>query len=334
MRPLEPQTLGMKALTFDKSGSPLNVLDLRDLPMPRVKPGTALVQMLASSINPGDFLFVQSLYPEPKKPNFPAQIAGNHGVGVVVETDSGIAPGTRVAFSYFDAWSEYAVVPVEWLIPIPEDYPLEKAAQVVNLVTAWDLLEAARIQPGQWLALTGGNSMVAVLTLQFAQRLGARVIPIVRRDTPGLDLKALGASEVVNVSELTKTLPEHLDDLTGGEGLHAILDGVGGPLLGDLVRSAALGAQVVIYGGVSLENFSLHNFDILMRAIEVRAYIYRFFFEPPKPEYAETLRQIFAVSGDLSFVAPLGGMHDLKDYRAAIEKSLEGGGAKHFFHFA
>ena len=38
-----------------------------------------------------------------------------------------------------------------WLISLPSTYPVEKAAQFVNLISAGDLLNESQVQPGQWL---------------------------------------------------------------------------------------------------------------------------------------------------------------------------------------
>ncbi|MER9264802.1 alcohol dehydrogenase catalytic domain-containing protein [Mesorhizobium sp. M0410] len=89
----------MKAIVFDAIGSPRDVLYMDDLPIPRIGDGEVLVRMVSASINPGDFLFIQDLYPEPKKPHFPRQVAGNHGAGIVeaVGADVLLEPGTLVA---------------------------------------------------------------------------------------------------------------------------------------------------------------------------------------------------------------------------------------------
>jgi NADPH:quinone reductase len=57
----------MKAIILDQIGSPLEVLQLRDVPVPEIRDNEVLVKMSAASINPGDFLFIQNLYPEPKE---------------------------------------------------------------------------------------------------------------------------------------------------------------------------------------------------------------------------------------------------------------------------
>ena len=75
----------MKAVVFDEIGDPVRVLKLAERPVPAIGDGEVLVKMIAASINPGDFLFVQNLYPEPKKPVFPRQIGGIYGAGIVVQ---------------------------------------------------------------------------------------------------------------------------------------------------------------------------------------------------------------------------------------------------------
>ncbi|MFP2925827.1 zinc-binding alcohol dehydrogenase family protein [Pyxidicoccus sp. 3LG] len=324
----------MKALVFDRIGPPLEVLQLREVPLPEVREGEVLVELVSASINPGDFLFIQSLYPEPKKPVLPGQVAGNHGAGIIRRVGQGVSlqPGTLVAFSHLDSWAEYAAVPAERLIPLPPDYPLEKAAQFFNLITAWDLLHESRVKPGQWLALTAGNSTVATMVLQMARARGIEVVSLVRKVQPQLDLKALGASDVLELASGPTDVGSRLRQLTGGQGVHGIVDCVGGPLLGALMRSSAFGAQVILYGGYSQEKFELHNFDILMKDLQLRAYVYRYFFDAPKPEDLPMLRAIAELSAPPSFKVPFAQAHSLEDFKAAIGESLlrpEGG--KRFF---
>jgi NADPH:quinone reductase len=86
--------------------------------------------------------------------------------------------------------------------PPARDYPIEKAAQFVNLVTSCDLLDASRVQPGQWLALTAGNSTTATMVLQFAALRNVKVISMIRRAQNQIDLEAWGASEVIELASL------------------------------------------------------------------------------------------------------------------------------------
>src|SRR5690242_19165919 len=143
----------MKAIVFDKIGPPEDVLYLTDIDVRSIGDNDVLVAMSASPIIPGDFLFIQNEYPEPKKPALPGQTGGNHGCGIVLKTGKNavIKPGTFVFFTYYNSWAEYAVVPEEWLVVLPADYPVLKASHFVNLVTALDLVKLSGVEKGGWL---------------------------------------------------------------------------------------------------------------------------------------------------------------------------------------
>ena len=145
----------MKALVFDRIGLPEEVLELREVPAPEIRRGEVRVRMVSASINPGDSLFIQNLYPEPRKPVLPQQIAGNHGAGIVMGAGEGVSPepGTLVAFSYYNTWAEYAAVPAEWLIPLAQRLSAGEGGPTaepgLQRGTCW---RTRNVQPGQWVA--------------------------------------------------------------------------------------------------------------------------------------------------------------------------------------
>jgi NADPH:quinone reductase-like Zn-dependent oxidoreductase len=317
----------MKAIYFNEFGSPLDdfhVLQLGKVPIPEIKDNEVLVKMVSASINPGDFLFIQNLYPEPKKPVFPQQIGGNYGAGIIMKVgkDVSIKLDTFVTFGYYNTWAEFAAVPAEWLIPLPFDYPIEKAAQFFNLITAWDLLEKSKVQSGQWIALTAGNSSVATMVSQLARRKDINVISIVRQTHDHLNLQELGASNVIDISKLSGNIKESIMEITQNRGLNGVIDAVGGPLTVDLIQSLSFGGQLVIYGNYSSEKFELHNYDILMNNIGINAYLYQYFLTPPKSEDRKVLQKIIDVSRKPEFQVSIGGIHRLEDFRNAIHDSL------------
>ncbi|MDX6710609.1 MAG: hypothetical protein QOH96_1625 [Blastocatellia bacterium] len=315
----------MKAIVFDKIGLPSDVLELRDVPIPEIGDNEVLVKMLSASINPGDFLFIQSLYPEPKKPHLPGQIAGTvGGVGVIAEVGKRVSfkPGTIVAFGYYNQWAEYAAVPAEWLMPLSGDYPLEKASQFSNFISAWDLLELSGVRAGQWLALTAGNSALATMILQMAKVIGINVVSIVRKAQEDLDLKTLGASEVIELSKNSEDISGRIKEITENKGIDGVIDCVGGSLLGQLIQSVAMGAKVIVYGGFSADKFELHNFDVLMKVMEIKSYAYRYFFDPPRKEDADFLKRIAEISGRPDFKIRIAGIHALEDFKTAVEETV------------
>jgi NADPH:quinone reductase len=324
----------MKAVVFNQVGAPLDVLQLKEVPLPKPQRGQALVRMASASINPGDFLFMQKLYPPPKWPKFPDQIAGNHGAGIVEEINgpSHLTVGTLVAFSYYNTWADYAVVPLEWLIPLPADFALEKAGQLVNIISAYDLLKQVEVSKGGWLALTAGNATISVMTAQFARDEGLNVISIVRRVNPQMDLKQLGSTAVLEST--TPDLKDRIKELTGGKGLNGFIDHVGGPATAEIMRSMAFGGKVVINGVMSEEGYHLHNLDILMRGLQITSYVYRYFFNPPTSADQPFLEHMVRNANEPWFKIPLGGSYPLNEFRHAVEDTLnEPQKGKRLFHW-
>jgi NADPH:quinone reductase len=310
----------MKAITFDRIGAPAEVLQLSELPVPAIRDNEVLVRMVAASINPGDFLFIGDLYPPPKKPVFPGQIAGNHGAGIIEMAGKfvSIKPGSFVAFSYYATWAEYAVIPAEWLIELPLDYPIELASQFVNLITAWDLLHQSGVKAGDWLALTAGNSTVSNMAIRFARQMDVNIIAIVghAKKTSEPDVSVIG------LSTLQGNIRTPIMELTDNAGVNAIIDNVGGPVTGDLIRSSAFGGRLIINGGMSAEKFELHNFDVLMNGMEIKSHVYRYFFTPPKREDVIILGEIIENSSRPDFQTTTGGLHALEDFKNAIDESV------------
>lgn len=310
----------MKALVQDRIGSPLDVVELRDVPRPRAGPGQSLVRMVAAGIHPGDFFFTQGLYPEAKRPQLPSQVVGNHGVGRVV-SGGDLAPGTLVAFSAGRVWAEYAAVDTAALIPLPDNYPVERAAQLMPAITARDLLTASEVQAGQWLAVTAGHSLVSGLLIQMARRRGVRVLAVVRRRVAGRDLEALGAEAVIALSGLEVPLAEAVRAATGGAGLNGVADAVGGEVLTQLLEALAFRGRAVIVGAYDLQPFKASALKVLMDLQEIHSYVYRYFFEPPAAGDADYLKSVLDELADPATVVPIAGRHRLEDFREALEET-------------
>ena len=128
----------MKAMVQDRYGA-ADVLELRDVPTPRVGPGEVLVQVRAASVNPLDWHFMRGEplvmrlagvgLRTPKRRIQGADVAGTvealgPGVrGLTVGDDVlGWAPG--------GGFAEYVAVPADHLVPKPASLSFEEAGAV------------------------------------------------------------------------------------------------------------------------------------------------------------------------------------------------------------
>ena len=246
----------MQALRLEQFGSP-SMLSLQDIAMPALGPGEVLVELHAAAINPSDVKNVAGLF-NASLPTTP----GRDYAGVVAEGDATWLGkkvwGSGAGFGMVrnGAHAQYLVVASDWLSEMPVGLSMEQAAAVgAPYVTAWTaLIDAARLQAGETVLITGAAGAVGQAATQIARWKKARVIGAVRSG------KAPGADAVIDTK--TPDLPAEVKALTGGKGVDVVLDTVGGALFEAALKSLGLdGRQVAISSaGTRRVQFDLVDF--------------------------------------------------------------------------
>lgn len=314
----------MQALVFERIGEAAEVLKLRDVPEPEPAEGQVLVAVEASPVHPADFSFIRGSYRA--KPAFP-QIAGLSGAGRVVAVGAGVglSVGARVAFRWPGAWAELALAPLARVYEIPDAVASDAAAQfVVNPITAWGLLEAARVRAGDFIALTAASSSVAALVSVLAAERDVRVIGIARAASLG----ELGG-DVRAVAENAPDLAARVRDLTGGEGVAALVDCVGGPLVGSLFEAVRPGGTVVAYGTLSPEPVSVRNGTLIYRNLSWVGFgIDRFLAGLSAAENERMLAALWAGIASGRLPLPMQARLSLSDFAEGLRLALAGGRGK------
>lgn len=254
-----------------------------DIPVPG--PGEALVKVRACSLNYREIMIIfQGYYPLPVRPDV---IPVSDGAGEVVQVGAGttrVQPGDRVAAPIFPNWThggfslensaqlggslhgmmtEYVVLSEEALVHIPEHLSFEEAATLPCAgVTAWHSLTCGRPTKVGDTILTLGSGGVSLFALQFAKKLGARVIATTSSEEKAQRLKDLGADHVINYRET----PEwHLAvrEVTGSRGVDRVVE-VGGPgTLEKSIKSTAFEGQISLIGGLA-DQVSTVDFNSLV----------------------------------------------------------------------
>jgi NADPH:quinone reductase-like Zn-dependent oxidoreductase len=170
----------MKAVRFDEYG-PVAVLDVRDVPTPEAGPGQVLIRVKAAGINPGEAKIRDGLLHELWPATFPSG-QGSDFAGVVERLGPGV---TAVAeqdevIGWVDTRSsqaEYLVADQDDLAPRPSGLPWEVAGAIpVAGFTAWAMVRAADVKPGDTVVVSGAAGGVGSLAVQLARRAGATVI--------------------------------------------------------------------------------------------------------------------------------------------------------------
>ena len=311
----------MRAIRFSEFGEPAEVLTAEELPTPSPGPTEILVRMSARPVNPSDLLTVRGFYGT--LPELPAT-PGYEGVGVVEATGSDIRnvrPGQRVVLlGARGTWQQFLVVGAGNVIPVPESISDDNAAQfLVNPLSAWVMLtEELAVQSGQWLLQTAAGSTLGRIVLQIAKLRGIKTINIVRRREQALELRALGADEVVCTGE--EDLTQRVTAITGGAGVPAAIDAVGGDVGSNVALALAPRGVMLIYGMLSLMPMQLNGGQMVFRRTSVRGFWLTSWIQSAPPEKQRAcIQAVLTHMAKGEIVPPVEAKYDLNDVTAAVQ---------------
>jgi NADPH:quinone reductase-like Zn-dependent oxidoreductase len=122
--------------------------------------------------------------------------------------------------------------------------------------------------------LTQGSGGVSVFALQFARILGARVIATTSTADKAERLRALGASDVINYTEMPDWDAE-ARELTDGRGVDCVVEIAGPATIAKSLKALAVGGHVSLIGaslsppGTMLDPLLLTGRGITVGAISV-----------------------------------------------------------------
>jgi len=221
----------MNAIDPAGPGGP-EVLELVRRPVPRPGPGEVLIVVAAAGVNRPDVLQRRGLYPPP--PGAPS-IPGLEVAGRIVATAPDV-PGELVGQSVCaliagGGYAEYALAPAGQCLPVPAALSMvEAAAMPETLFTVWtNLFERAYAAEGETALVHGGTSGIGTMAIALADLFGLRIIVTCGSDEKCRRAEALGASAAINYR--AQDFVAEVARLTGGAGVHIVLDMVGGDYL-------------------------------------------------------------------------------------------------------
>ena len=237
----------MRQVWIARKGGP-EVLELREAPDPQPGPEEVRIRVRAAGVNFADLMARRGLYPDaPKLPFVP-------GYEVAGEIDAGPPHriGQRVlALTRFGGYSDAVVVPAKRAIEIPPRMSFAEAAAIpVNWVTAWHMLvELCNVKRGQIVLVHAAAGGVGTAALQICRRTGAEVIGTAS-GSKHARLRELGLTHAIDYR--TQDFEAEVKRITGGRGVHVILDAVGGASIKKGWRCLAPTGKLVVFGASSV----------------------------------------------------------------------------------
>lgn len=272
-------------------GRGLDELAIVERDIPALAEGQVLVRVRATSLNFHDYIVVMGWFPADK-----GRIPMSDGAGEVVavcNSVTGFKLGDRVISTYFANWhdgaataervammrgdqvdglaAEYVVRPATDFTLAPANLTFEEAATLPCAgLTAWRaLMVEASIKPGD-VVLVQGTGGVSIFALQFALAAGAQVIATTSSDAKAEKLRALGAAHVINYTRTPDWGAEAVR-LTGGRGVDALLEVVGGEGITQSIAAMRTGGIIVLIGALSRSPLKFPMLGALNRNLRLQA---------------------------------------------------------------
>jgi NADPH2:quinone reductase len=236
----------MKAVRIHETGG-AEVLRLDELPVPTPSVGQAVVRIEASGVNFIDIYQRTGLYQVPLPYTLGMEAAG------VVESAAPdvtlVRPGDRVVYTGPPgAYAEYAAVPADRLVPVPEGMdPRVAAAVFLQGMTAHYLaLSTYPLGRDDTCLVHAAAGGVGLLLCQIARRCGARVIGTVSTAAKAELARDAGAHDVIVYTE--QDFEAEAKRITGGAGLQVVYDSVGKTTFDKGLNILARRGMMVLYG--------------------------------------------------------------------------------------
>jgi NADPH:quinone reductase-like Zn-dependent oxidoreductase len=259
----------MKAMRFHQHGGP-EVLTYEDAPDPVVPDGWALVRVRACAMNHLDLWQRRGLdrvtIPMPHISG--ADIAGEVvATGARVMVQPGLSCGACekcragqdnrcrkydvLGYQSAGGYAELVAVPMENLIPLPDDIDFVTAAAFpLAFVTAWHMLVTlARLKDGDTVLVVAAGSGVGQAAIQIARAHGARVIATAGGDAKLNKAKELGASDAID--HYQQDVTAEVRRLTSNRGVDIVVEHVGVATFEKSVKSLAVGGRLVTCGATT-----------------------------------------------------------------------------------
>lgn len=280
----------MKAIQVQKVGGP-EVLTLVDVAVPQPKANEVLVKVSASGVNYIDIYFRQGRYPAALP-----FVNGQEAAGVVAEVGAEAKSwhaGERVAYcSVLGSYAEYAAVPAERLVRVPEGISDQQAAAAMlqGMTAHYLVYSCYPLKKGETALVHAAAGGTGLLLVQMARNIGARVIGTVGSEEKARLAREAGADEVIVYTQ--QDFETETKRLTDGKGVHVVYDGVGKSTFEKDLNILRRRGYLVLFGAAS---GPVPAFDPLLLTQKGSLFLTR----PSLPHYVATREELEQRAADV-----------------------------------
>lgn len=254
----------------DQFSVKLQKLAIQDLPE-----GEILIQVRYSGINYKDSL---ATIPNGNIVKTYPLVPGIDLAGIVVsskdprfqEGDEVIATSYEIGVSHFGGYSEYARIPVKWVVPLPKGLTLKEAMIIgtAGFTAALSVLrlEENGVSPEKGRVLvTGATGGVGSFAVSILSSLGYQVEASTGKESEQEYLENLGATSIITRKEVFDGKIKAL----AKQKWAAAVDPVGGEPLASLLSQIQYGGSVAVSGLTAGINLSTTVFPFILRGVSL-----------------------------------------------------------------
>jgi NADPH2:quinone reductase len=240
----------MKAIQVKQVGGP-EAMEVVEMPVPQPKANEAVVKLAASGVNFVDVYFREGRYKAAVLPF----VLGQEGAGVITDVGAeakSVKVGDRVAWTGVQgAYAEYAAVPADRLVPIPQAVSDQQAAAAMlqGMTAHYVSHDTYQLKPGETALVHAAAGGVGLLLVQMAHNIGARVIATVSTEEKAKLARAAGADEVILYTHAD--FEAETKRLTDGKGVNVVYDSVGKTTFEKGLNVLRPRGMMVLFGGSS-----------------------------------------------------------------------------------
>ncbi|WP_087972233.1 NAD(P)H-quinone oxidoreductase [Oceanobacillus rekensis] len=281
----------MKAIIVKKPGGP-EQLQESEQPKPEPHEGELLIKVKSAAVNRSDIVNREGRSGYLKNPVLGIEVAG------IVEK---AGPGTEVKVGTSvmglvngGGYAEYAVMPADRAMVIPEGLLFEEAAAISEVfLTAYQtLFWLGRLSKGETVLIHAGGSGVGTAAIQLAKQLVGATVITTAGSKEKLDFaQSLGADHCINYKE--QDFAEEVLRATDGQGVDLILDFIGASYWDKNMASIKVDGRWIligVLGGAKIEEVSLR--DLMSKRIQLTGTL----LTPRSNQYKAELTADFATN--------------------------------------
>jgi NADPH2:quinone reductase len=278
----------MKAIQVKQPGGP-EAMEVVELPVPQPKANEAVVKLAATGVNFIDCYFREGRYKAP----LPITL-GQEGAGVVTAVGADVKSvrvGDRVAWTaVHGSYAEYAAVPADKLVPIPQGVSDHEAASVMlqGMTAHYLSHDTYPLKRGETALVHAAAGGVGLLLTQMAHNIGARVIATVSTEEKAKLAREAGADDVILYTQAD--FETETKRITGGKGVDVVYDSVGKTTFDKGLNILRPRGMMVLFGGSS---GAVPPFDLVVLSQKGSLYVTR----PTLFQYIATREELVARSG-------------------------------------